>query len=130
MAQRFARPSLYRLRYIAIVEISVRKGHKYLTLVMDLQSGAVIFVGDGKGAEVLAPFWKELSLIRAQIQAVATDMSQAYIVAVWENLPSVPLVFDHFHVVKLMNETLTQIRRALYHELHDVMGRKVLKGSR
>ena len=41
-----------------------------------------------------------------------------------------PLVFDHFHVVKLMNEALTQTRRELHHELSDVMGKKVLKGSR
>jgi len=127
---RFARPSLSRLRYIAIDEISVKKGHKYLTLIMDLQSGVVVFVGDGKGSEALAPFWKALRRSRAKIQAVATDMSQAYIGAVWENLPKVPLVFDHFHVVKLMNEALTQIRRGLYHELHNVLGRKVLKGSR
>ena len=57
-------------------------------------------------------------------------MSAAYIGAVLENLPGVPLVFDHFHVVKLMNEALTEVRRSLYHELRDVMGRRVLKGSR
>ena len=51
LAQRFARPCFSGLRYIAIDEISVKKGHKYLTLVMDLQSGAVVFVGDGKGAD-------------------------------------------------------------------------------
>ena len=130
LARRFARPPLAKLRYIAIDEISVKKGHKYLTLVMDLQSGAVVFVGDGKGDEALAPFWKELHRARTKILAVATDMSTAYIGSVLENLPGVPLVFDHFHVVKLMNEALTEIRRSLYHELHDVMGRKVLKGSR
>ena len=130
LARRFARPPLGKLRYIAIDEISVKKGHKYLTLVMDLRSGAVIFVGDGKGAEALVPFWKELHKTRAKILAVATDMSAAYIGSVLENLPGVPLVFDHFHVVKLMNEALTGVRRGLYHELRDVMKRKVLKGSR
>lgn len=130
LARRFARPPFGKLRYIAIDEISVKKGHKYLTLVMDLQSGAVVFVGDGKGAEALLPFWRELRKTRAQILAVATDMSAAYIGAVVENLPGVPLVFDHFHVVKLMNEALTEVRRSLYHELRDVMERKVLKGSR
>jgi transposase len=130
LARRFARPPLAKLRYIAIDEISVKKGHKYLTLVMDLQSGAVVFVGDGKGAKALAPFWQELHRARAKILAVATDMSVAYIGSVLEHLPGVPLVFDHFHVAKLMNEALTEVRRNLYHELRDVMGRKVLKGSR
>lgn len=130
LARRFSRPKLRHVRYLAIDEISVRKGHRYLTLVMDLDSGAVLFVGDGKGAEALKPFWKLLRRSRAKIQAVATDLSAAYIGSVLENLSEVPLVFDHFHVVKLMNETLTQIRRGLHHELKDVLDKKVLKGTR
>ncbi|MEZ7195211.1 ISL3 family transposase [Pseudodesulfovibrio karagichevae] len=127
---RFGRPRLSRLKYIAIDEISVRKGHKYLTLVMDLQSGAVVFVGDGKGASALTPFWARLKRSRTKIRAVATDMSTAYIGSVLENLPGVPLVFDHFHVVKLMNDKLTEVRRKLYQELSDTLARNVLKGSR
>jgi transposase len=130
LARRFSCPCLGKLRYIAIDEISVRKGHKYLTLVMDLQSGAVVFVGDGKGASALEPFWRQLHCTRAKLQAVVTDLSWAYISAVLEHLPGVPLVFDHFHVVKLMNDALTQVRRNLHYELRDVMKRKVLKGSR
>ena len=130
LLRRFSRPALRHVRYLAIDEISVRKGHRYLTLVMDIDSGAVLFVGTGKGAEALAPFWPMLRRSRAKVQAVATDMSTAYIGAVLENLPGVPLVFDHFHVVKLMNEALTQVRRGLYHELKDALGKKVLKGTR
>ena len=130
LPRRFSRPPLKAVRYLAIDEISVRKGHRYLTLVMDLDSGAVLFVGDGKGADALKPFWELLRRSRARVQAVATDMSVAYIAAVLENLPGVPLVFDHFHVVKLMNEALTQIRRDLHRELKDVMGKQVLKGTR
>lgn len=130
LARRFARPALRQVRYLSIDEISVRKGHRYLTLVMDLDSGAVLFVGDGKGAKALEPFWAMLRRSRARVQAVATDMSAASIGAVLENLPGIPLVFDHFHVVKLMNEALTQVRRGLHHELEDVLGKKVLKGSR
>ena len=48
------------LVWLAIDEISVGKGHKYLTLVLDLISGAVVFVGKGKGADALRPFWKRL----------------------------------------------------------------------
>jgi transposase len=49
LSRRFARPKLKHLRRIAIDEIAVAKGHRYLTVVMDLESGAVVFVGDGKG---------------------------------------------------------------------------------
>ncbi len=130
LSRRFGRPNLSKLKYIAIDEISIRKGHKYLTLVMDLASGAVVFVGDGKGADALLPFWSRLKRSRAKLKAVATDLSTAYISAVVERLPGVPLVFDHFHVVKLMNDKLTEVRRKLYRELKDTAGKKVLKGTR
>ena len=69
---------LKHLRQIAIDEISVGKGHKYLTLVLDLDTGAVVFVGKGKGADALKPFWKRLWGSHAKIKAVAMDMSPAY----------------------------------------------------
>src|SRR3954453_584683 len=70
LSRRFARPKLKHLRRIAIDEIAVAKGHRYLTVVMDLESGAVVFVGDGKGADALKPFWMRLRPSRAKIEAV------------------------------------------------------------
>jgi transposase len=49
--KRFKSPWLGHLRTIAIDEISIGKGHHYLTVVLDLSSGAVVHVGDGKGAD-------------------------------------------------------------------------------
>jgi transposase len=98
---------LKALKRIAIDEISVGRGHRYLTVVLDLNSGAVVFVGEGKGADALNPFWKRLKASRARIEAVAMDMSQAYITDVSANLPRATIVFDHFHVIKLFNEKLT-----------------------
>lgn len=102
----------------------------YLTIVLDLQCGAVIFVGDGKGGDALVPFWKRLKRSRAVIEAVATDMSTAYIRAVRTHLPEATLVFDHFHIVKLFNEKLTKLRRDLQREAEDGLGKLVLKGIR
>lgn len=68
--RKFARPKLKHLRRIAIDEISIAKGRKYVTIVMDLESGAVVFIGDGKDADALKPFWKRLRSSRAQIEAV------------------------------------------------------------
>jgi transposase len=131
LLERFSQPPMANLKYLAIDEISVQKGHKYLTLVMNLETGQIIFVGDGKGAEALAPFWERLGKRRlGKIQAVATDLGRAYISAVTENLPNAKLVFDHFHVVKLMNEQLTDLRRKLFHEVKDIQQREVLKGTR
>ena len=73
---------------------------------MDLESGAVVFVGDGKGADALNPFWKRQRPSRAKIEAVAMDMSAAYRGAVSTHLKGAVIVFDHFHVVKLLNERL------------------------
>ena len=130
LARLFSNPSLRNTRYIAIDEISVKKGHKYITIVLDLEIGNVLFVGDGKGADALIPFWQRVRKNKCQIIAVSTDLGHAYISATLENLPGVPLVFDKFHVVKLMNDALTETRRGLYRELKDVMQKDVLKGSR
>lgn len=129
LKRRFGRPRLAKLKQIAIDEIAVGKGHHYLTVVLDLISGAVVFVGDGKGADALTPFWRSLRRSRARIQAVATDMGKAYIRAVRENLPGVVHVFDHFHVVKLFNDKLSALRRQLYHEATRA-GQRILKGTR
>ena len=104
LQRHFAQPKLKHLEHIAIDEISIGHGHRYLTVVLDLGSGAVVFVGEGKGAEALLPFWKRLRAAHAKIRAVATDMSPAYIAAVQEHLPKAIHVFDRFHVVKLFNE--------------------------
>jgi len=130
LGKRFARPKLKKLKEIAIDEIYLGKKHKYITLVLDLESGAVVFVGDGKGADALKPFWKRLKSSKAKIQAVATDMSPAYISAVQKHLPNARLVFDRFHVMKLMNEKLTELRRQLYREAKDLLHKSVLKGIR
>lgn len=78
----FARPRLKDVTHIAIDEIAVRKGHKYMTVVLDLDSGRVIFVGDGRGGDALDPFWKRLRRSGATIRAVAADMSPAYAAAI------------------------------------------------
>jgi transposase len=128
--RRFAKPKLKHLRHIAIDEIAVAKGHRYLTVVMDLDSGAVVFVGDGKGADALKPFWKRLRPSGAKIDAVAMDMSAAYRGAVATHLKTAKIVFDHFHVIKLFNDKLSELRRALYREATDMMHKAVLKGTR
>lgn len=118
------------LRQLAIDEIAIGRGHRYITVVLDLRSGAVVFVGDGKGADALIPFWKRLKCARAKIEAVAMDMSPAYISAVKVSLPKATIVFDHFHVIKIFNEKLSELRRDLYHEATTRLKKDILKGTR
>src|SRR3954470_14236763 len=130
LSRRYAKVKLKHLRHIAVDEIAVAKGHRYLTVVLDLDGGAVVFVGDGKGADALKPFWKRLRPSRAKVEAVAMDMSAAYRGAVSTHLKEAVIVFDHFHVIKLFNEKLSDLRRALHREATDVAQKKVLKGTR
>jgi transposase len=129
LVRRFARPKLKRLRKIAIDEISIGRGQRYLTVVLDLESGAVVFVGDGKGTAALEPFWKRLRSSGAKVKAVATDMSPAYILAIHDNLPKAVHVFDRFHVMKLFNDQLADLRREVQRSVEDVEHRKLLKGT-
>jgi len=131
LQRRFAKPKLKHLKRIAIDEISTGKGQrKYVTIVLDLESGVVMHVGKGKGGDALKPFWRRLRASHAKIEAVATDMSVAYIDAVTTYLPNATLVFDRFHIIKLYNAKLSDLRRNLHRQLADTMQKDVLKGVR
>jgi transposase len=130
LGKKYGTPSLKNLSQLAIDEISIGKGHKYLTVVLNLETGAAVFVGEGKGTESLQPFWKQLGRRKKRIKAVAIDMSASFTKAVRENLPDAKLVYDHFHVVKLYNEKLSGFRRELYRTTEDADQKQVLKGTR
>jgi len=66
------------LRRIGIDELAIGKGHKYVTIVLDLDTGAIVFVGEGKGAESVIPFLRKLKRLKVKIEAVALDMGRAY----------------------------------------------------
>lgn len=61
---------------------------------------------------------------------IATDLSKAFIATVMEHAPLAVHVFDHFHVVKLMNDAIDKLRSRMYHEEKDLNRRKVIKGMR
>ncbi len=130
LKKHYAKPKLKHLTQIAIDEISIGKGHRYLTVVLDLGSGAVVFVGEGKGTDALTHFWKRLQCSGAKIEAVAMDMSPAYMAAVKKHLPKAWIVYDRFHVMKMYNDKLSDLRRELFREATDKLQKKVLKGSR
>lgn len=130
LERHYSPPSLDGVDCIGIDEFAVRKGHVYKTIVVDLRSGRILYVGEGKGADALNAFWKRVKKKGIDIKYVATDLSAAFISSVLENCPNAVHVFDHFHVVKLMNEKLDDIRRMQYNMEKDINKRKVLKGTR
>jgi transposase len=130
LERKYGKPGLKYLESIAIDEIYNGKKKKYLTIVLNLKTGAVVFAGKGKGAEALKAFWEKLGRRKKKIKSVAIDMSAAYTKAVTENLPKAWLVYDHFHVIRLYNEKLSNLRRKLYGETKDADMKGLLKGTR
>ena len=130
LQKEYGNPDLSKLRLISIDEFAVRKGHVYKTIVIDLVTGRIVYAADGKSSSALDGFWEKLGERKNHIEAVCTDLSSAYINAVTSNLPNAKLVADHFHVAKLMNEAVDDLRRQQYHIEKDVNKRKVIKGSR
>jgi transposase len=130
LQRHYAKPDLRKVRHLAIDEICVGKIRRFATVVLDLDSGAILFVGKGKKAESLRPFWRRVVRAQAQIEAVAMDFSPAYQAAVRKQLPAATIVFDRFHVVKLLNQKLTQLRRQLYRQATTDLQKQALKGTR
>jgi len=130
LKEHFSNPSFLKVKRIGIDEFAISKGHVYKTIVVDLDTSRVIYMGDGKSAASLDKFWHKVRKKKVKIEAVATDLSAAYISSVMTNAPDAILVFDHFHIVKLMNDTIDNIRRDIYREETDLNKRKVIKGTR
>jgi transposase len=86
LEQRFGQPDLSGLRILAVNEIAVRRGHQYLTVVIDYLSGRVLFVGKDRKADTLIRFFNQLSSDqRMGIEAIAMDMWDPFIKAVKKN---------------------------------------------
>jgi transposase len=130
LERHYSPPSLEGVENIGIDEFAVKKGHVYKTIVVDLNKGQIIYVGEGKGTDALDKFWKKVSKKGIVIKTVATDLSSAFTSSVLQNVPGAVHVFDHFHVVKLMNDKLDDIRRSQYAMEKDVNKRNVIKGTK
>ena len=126
----FSNPDISKVRYIGIDEFAVSKGHVYKTIVVDLETGHIIYVGEGKGSDSLDKFWKKIEKKDVTIEYVSSDLSQAYISAIRKHIPKAIHVFDRFHVKKLVVDKLDSIRKSLYHDEKFKENRDVIKGMR
>jgi transposase len=125
----YGHPRLKELKRLSIDEIYVGRRRKFYTLIIDLDSGRVVWVAHGRGGDSLRKFWRALRLSKARIEAVSLDMSPAYWSAVLEHLPEAAIVFDRFHLTKLVNEKLDDLRREMVREATGLMKQNV-KGVR
>ncbi len=125
----YGHPRLKDLQRLSIDEIYLGRRQGFWTLVIDLDTGRIVWVAQGRGGDSLRQFWPVWRSSRANLKAVAMDMSAAYWAAVAENLPEAATVFDRFHITKLVNEKLDDLRREMVREATDLM-KQTVKGVR
>jgi transposase len=105
------------VRRIGIDEVSYKRGHKYLTVVVDHDSRRVLWIGAGRSKAVLAGFFTLLGPQRcAQIALVSADAADWIYNAVAEHCPNAKLCLDPFHVVAWATEALDDIRRQVWND--------------
>jgi len=115
---------------IGVDEVSCARGQNYLTVVVDLLHGDVVWIGKGRSQESLAAFFREIGPERcAKLAVIATDLHEPFHAAARAFAAQADLVFDHFHLVKLLNEALDDLRREEFRRLSQE-DRRWLKGTR
>lgn len=99
---------------IGIDETGAKRGHNYITLVVDMEEKKLLFAVEGKNQETLKAFSEDLVAHGgdpARITEASLDMSQAFIKGLGDQLPNAHLTFDRFHVMKLLGEAVDEVRR-------------------
>jgi len=119
------------LKHIGIDELSYRKHHHYVTVVTDHVSGRVVWAGEGKSSDSVAEFFKALGPQRSKaIETVTLDLSAAFAKGVRENAPNATMIFDRFHVQRLVHDALDEVRRSLVRDAEPGQERAALKHTR
>src|SRR5712692_1499565 len=107
-----ARRQAEKVAQIGVDEKAFRKGHRYLTLVNDLEGGRVLYVAEGREQASLDGFWKTLTPEQVQgIDAVAMDMWDPYVNSMRAHLPGAEskIVFDKFHIAQHLGEAVDRV---------------------
>ena len=116
-----------QVKQVGVDETSRRRGHNYVSLFVDLEQSRVLFATDGKDASTVQRFKQDLIEHGGDpgaIKEMCCDMSPAFISGVEKQFPEAHLTFDKFHVVKILNDAVDQVRR------EEIKDRPELKGSR
>ena len=117
------------LNYIGVDEVARAKGHDYMTVIYDMESGHLIGVEKGRKAEVLIDYLKRIPKeVRQGIKAVAMDMGRSYQKAVREMLPQADIVFDRFHVMQNYSKVIKNQRRSEFKKAAEG-DKELIKGS-
>lgn len=126
----YGTPCFDGLRLLAVDEISIRKGHRYLTILLDYETGRVVWIGKKRKARTLKSFFNLLSKgQKNKLEAIVMDMWDPYIKAVKEKVPHVQIVFDLFHVVAHFSQVIDKVRHSEYRKASQEQ-KEVFKGAK
>ena len=120
-----ARRNWKTVRRIAVDETSARRGHRYVTNVLDCDGAGLLLMVEGRSSQALGSFaqaLREHGGDPSQIKAIAMDMSPAYLKGAAEHFPQAQIVFDKFHVMLLAGQALETVRRQLQHQGAELKG--------
>ena len=118
------------IKALGFDEVSYRKGHRYLTIITDIKRKRVIAVEKGRDSAALRRFFRRFGKERlAAVREAVIDMHDPYLKAIREAMPQATIVYDRFHLMKLLNRSLDDLRRRIQRDL-PVEDRRVLKNKR
>ena len=132
LQEEFSEVQVDGLRILAIDEISLHKGQLgYMTVVLDYETGRVVWMGKGRNKETLDAFFAHLSDEQKQgIEAVAVDMWEAFTNRIAHHCPQAKIVFDLFHLVKGFGDVIDEVRRDEMRKAASQEEKRYVKGSR
>jgi transposase len=120
-----ARRRWAEVRRLLLDETSARRGHRYVTNVVDADTRELLFMTEGREGAAVAAFVEELRAHGGQpeqIELVSMDMSPAYRKGVREHLPQARIVFDRFHLMQMAGTALDEVRKELRRDGAELAG--------
>ncbi len=115
------------VKSFGVDETSVKRGHNYISLFVDLKGKKTIHISEGKDHKTVVDFaeiFEQRNGIKDQVTDVSCDMSPAFIKGIKKAFPDANITFDKFHILKKINEAVDAVRRS------EVMTEQLLKGAR
>ncbi|QDH81238.1 ISL3 family transposase [Echinicola soli] len=115
------------VKVLGIDETSSKKGHRYVTVAVDMEERRVVHAVPGKGADTIGCIQQHLEARgceKEQIEQTCIDMSPSFISGILEHFPKASITFDRFHVVKIINEAMDKVRKQERHEFGMLKGYK------
>jgi len=114
VGEAYEKKEMDKVHSVGVDETSVQKGHKYISVFADMEKREVLYCTKGKDASVISSFTEEIKKHNGnseQIRDISMDMSPAFISGASEYLPNAEVTFDKFHIIKILNEALDEVRR-------------------